>query len=116
MAELLFISLIQVVQSPQQFDGQPIRVIGVANVQYEATGLFISESDLQNSVTKNGVWISIPSSDANRKLHGKFVLVEGTFDAGNRGHLGMWAGSIKDVKRFELWSDPEKQRAAPKPN
>ena len=115
MAELLFVSLIHVIQNPEQYADKEIRVIGVANVKFEVTGLYVSEEDLRNSVTKNGVWITIPISDENRKLHGKYVLVEGVFDPTTKGHLGMWSGTIKDVKRLALWSDPEKKRAQQEP-
>jgi len=115
MAEILFVSLIHVIQNPELYADKEIRVIGVANIQYEATGLYVSEEDLRNSVTKNGVWLGISSSDENRKLHGKYVLVEGLFDPTRKGHLGMWSGMIRDVKRLELWSDPEQKRAPQNP-
>jgi len=35
-------------------------------------------------------------------------VVEGTFDATSRGHLGMWGGTIRDITRLERWpSNPE---------
>jgi hypothetical protein len=115
MTELLFVSLIHILQNPQQYAEQPVRVIGVANIGFEATGLFVSEEDMRNAVTKNGIWLVVPSSDENRKLHGKYVLVEGVFDPLRKGHLGMWSGTLKDVKRLELWSDPDKTRPPPAP-
>jgi len=67
-------------------------------------------------VTKNGLWIDVPSNEATRKLNGKYVIVEGVFDPTRKGHLGMWSGMIKEVSRFELWSDPEQKPAEPKSN
>jgi hypothetical protein len=113
MAELLFVSLIHVIQNPEQYAEKPIRVVGVASIKFEVTGLYISEEDMRNAVTKNGLWIEVPNNDANRKLNGKYVIVEGVFDPTRKGHLGMWSGTIKDVSRFDLWSDPATKPAAP---
>ena len=116
MAEILFVSLIHVIQNPEKYAEQPIRVVGVATIKFEVTGLYISEADMLNAVTKNGVWIDVPSNEATRKLNGKYVIVEGVFDPTRKGHLGMWSGMIKDVSRFDLWSDPDQKAVAPKPN
>jgi hypothetical protein len=35
-----------------------------------------------------------------------YVILEGTFDAQNCGHRGMWAGSIRNVTRLEPWGKP----------
>jgi hypothetical protein len=114
MAELLFVSMIHVLQNPEKYAEQSIRVIGVASIKFEVTGLYISESDMRNSVTKNGLWLDVPSNDVTRKLNGKFVIVEGVFDPTRKGHLGMWSGMIKTVSRFELWSDPDQKAEPPK--
>jgi hypothetical protein len=116
MAEILFVSLIHVIQNPEKYAEQPIRVIGVATIKFEVTGLYISEADMQNAVTKNGLWIDVHSNDTTRKLNGKYVIVEGVFDPTRKGHLGMWSGMIKDVTRLELWSDPDQKPPTPKAN
>ena len=35
-----------------------------------------------------------------KKFNKKYVNVEGTFDAKNLGHLDLWSGAIKDIKRM----------------
>jgi len=116
MAEILFVSLIHIIQNPEKYAEQHVRVVGVASIKFEITGLYISEADMRNAVTKNGLWIDVPSNEATRKLNGKYVIVEGVFDPSRKGHLGMWSGMIKDVSRFELWSDPEQKPVDPKSN
>jgi hypothetical protein len=112
MAEMLFVSLIHILQNPEQYADKPVRVVGVASVKFEVTGLYVSQDDMRNAVTKNALWIEVPSNEETRKLSGKYVIVEGVFDPKRKGHLGMWSGTIKDVTRFELWSDPAAKPAA----
>jgi hypothetical protein len=106
MAEILFVSLIHLIQHPELYAEKPVRVIGYASLEFEGKALYIHEEDYRNSVTKNGIWLEVPLNDATRKLHERFVLVEGVFDPSAHGHLGMYSGTLKDVTRLELWSDP----------
>jgi hypothetical protein len=36
-------------------------------------------------------------------LNMHYVLLEGVFSSGDRGHEGMWSGSVKRIRRAELW-------------
>jgi hypothetical protein len=115
MAEILFVSLIHIIQQPDLYSGKPVRVVGVARVGMEATALYVSQDDLRNAVTKNALWLTLDPVKADTTLNGKYVIVEGVFDPNNKGHLRMYSGAITEVKRMELWSDPEQKQKAPLP-
>ena len=101
MAEILFVSLIHVLQNPDQYADKPVRVVGVASVKFEVTGLYVSLDDMRNAVTKNALWIEVPSNEETLgELSGKYVIVEGVFDQKGKGHLGMW--SAQDQGRHAL--------------
>jgi hypothetical protein len=36
-------------------------------------------------------------------LNDRYVIVEGVFKAGHRGHMGMFAGALADVSRYDPW-------------
>ncbi len=114
MSAIEFISLIRLIQVPEQYHGKQVRVVGYAVVEFERKALYISADDARNALTKNAVWLNFPLTDANRKLSGKYVLVEGTFDKDNKGHLKLYSGSLKDVTRFELWSEGKDEKEKPK--
>jgi len=40
----------------------------------------------------------------------RYVLLEGTFNAKKKGHMGMWSGTIENITRTMVWSDPAKPR------
>jgi hypothetical protein len=79
-----------------------VRVIGFLQANFEATGIFLSEPDARNAVTKNGIWLEIEASDYATLTH-SYVIAEGTFDSTSRGHLSMWSGTIRNVTRLQAW-------------
>src|SRR5690349_13277932 len=110
MVEILFVSLIHILQQPDLYAGKNVRVVGVARVGMEAMALYVSEDDLRNAVTKNALWLALDRVKADTTLNGKYVIVEGVFDPDNKGHLRMYSGAIVNVTRMELWSDPDEKR------
>ena len=108
MAEVLFISLIYLIQHPEIHNQKKVRVVGFASLDFERKALYISREDYEHAVTKNAVWLDIDLTESIRKNHKKYVLVEGTFDKDNLGHLKLYSGSITQIDRLELW-DREKQ-------
>jgi hypothetical protein len=99
-------SLIHVIQHPDQYQGKKVRVVGFCNLELEGKALYVSEADYPAG-TKNAVWLDVPLSPENQVVNEKVALVEGTFDGTALGHLGMYSGTIKDVERLQVWSDPD---------
>jgi hypothetical protein len=96
------ISIIRPIASPEPFDGEAVRVIGFVSLEFEATGIFLSELDCFHSIPKNGLWLDLDPTKFSRELNHRYALVEGTFDATHRGHLGMWSGCIREITRLDL--------------
>ena len=114
MSEIEFISLIRLIQVPEKYHGKKVRVVGYGVVEFEHKALYVSPDDVRNAVTKNGLWLDLPINDETKKLSGKCLLVEATFDMDNRGHLKMFSGCLAGATRAEVWSegrDPEKAPA-----
>ncbi len=105
MSEIEFVSLIRVIQVPEHYHGKLIRVVGIGAVEFEHKALYISTEDLKKAITKNGVWMDLAVSEETKKLNGKCILVEGVFDKDNMGHLKLFSGSIKEIRRAEIWSE-----------
>lgn len=102
------ISLINLIAFPEKFNKKLIRVIGICEIEFEGNGLYFSESDYDQTITKNAVWLDIdeklPSMTYEdlKKMNGKYVIIEGVFDAKDKGHFDMYSGSIKEINRLEL--------------
>ena len=108
--ELSDVSMIQLVANPQQYDGKPIRVIAFLNLEFEGNALYLHREDFDRSIVSNAVWISLEDDQVrtSRKLSGGYVLVEGIFSAKDRGHFGMFSGSIQQVTRIQGWGRSKK--------
>jgi hypothetical protein len=96
------VSLVNLVARPEVFTGRRVRVAGVLSLDFEGTGLFLSDGDRIYRVRANAIWLSlwpIPTG-AKEQCHGRYAEVTGTFDAHERGHGQMWSGGITAVDRI----------------
>ncbi len=98
--------MIQLIATPEKYDGQFIRVIGVGNLEFEGDCISFSKEDLKYSVG-NSIWIelgekAIPYKEA-QQYNGEYVIIEGIFDKDDSGHMDMFCGAIKNISRYELW-------------
>jgi hypothetical protein len=107
------VSLIQLISDPDRFDGKPVIVVGFLVFGSEGDGLFLHQSDFEHGIDANAVAIQRTSEmNANRELlDGKYVLVQGVFQATDRGPLFPKSGIVGKVVRCEMWSDPKHPRA-----
>lgn len=100
------VSIIQLIATPEKYDGQLVRVIGVGNLEFEGNCISLSKEDLEYSVG-NQIWIELgeqaPSYEDAAQFNGEYVIIEGVFDKDDCGHMGMFHGSIKNISRYELW-------------
>ncbi len=105
------VSLVELIARPELFNGRRVRVIGFVNVEFEGNGIYLSREDWRHAISRNGLWIDPP--DSVRTPIQRYMIVEGTFDAAHRGHMGMWSGAIRQVTRFEPWGAAEPPAPAP---
>ncbi|MCO5934525.1 hypothetical protein NAF17_03140 [Mucilaginibacter sp. RB4R14] len=101
------VSLISLIANPEKYNKRHVRVIGYLNLEFEGNGLYFHKEDYDRAIEKNGLWVEMSRdsifSPQIKKCNRKYVLIEGTFDSENTGHKGMWSGSLKDIKRLEVW-------------
>lgn len=99
------VSLIQLIATPEKFDGQIVEVIGFLNLEFEGNELFVSREDYENGIAKNGVWIvRNPNINADfDELNRHYVALVGRFSASNKGHLSMTSGSIGEITDGTAW-------------
>lgn len=108
VAEILFISLIQLIQHPGAYHLKQVRVIGYVSLEFEGKAIYINKEDYENAITKNAIWLDIELTGEVRKNDKHCVLIEGTFDKDKLGHLKMYSGTIEDIKRIEIWHGDKK--------
>ena len=102
------VTLVQLIANPQQFDGKLIRVIGFLRLEFEGNVLYLHREDYEHAILGDGIWVDVTPEMAKQSatLKMNYVLLEGVFSSSNRGHMGMWSGTIKQIRRAELWVSP----------
>ena len=96
------VSLASLLVRPEDYDGKRVQVMGFAHFEFESNGLYLHRDDAEHGIDLNGLWMDPPYSPGD-SLRDHYVMVEGTFDAQNKGHLGMWSGAIVKVTRAVRW-------------
>jgi hypothetical protein len=100
-------SLVNLLASPDDYDGERVQVVGYARLRFEGNALFLSQLDAEHDVFSNSVWLDIsgwrrgPSSPATEG--NQYAIVEGTFKKEEKGHMGLWPGAITQIERFDPW-------------
>jgi len=99
------VTLVQLIANPEKFDGKLIRVIGFLRLEFEGDVLYLHREDYENALLGDGIWVDTTPEVTKQKaaLNMNYVLLEGIFSSSDRGHMGMWSGTIKQVRRAQLW-------------
>jgi hypothetical protein len=102
-------SLISLIANPEKYDGRQVRLIGAFQLEFEGHSFCLHKDDLSQHIHANCLWVD-PDFEAlgiDRMtlsgLNGQYVLLEGTFHKDNRGHRGLYAGSVGGVWRVTSW-------------
>ena len=93
------VSIIHLISTPERYDGQVVRVIGFYRAEFEGTAIYLHREDYDHGLSGNGLWLS----KTDRECDLKYVIVEGRFNARDRGHMGAFGGTIDEVTRLEPW-------------
>jgi hypothetical protein len=94
-----FVSLVQLIVTPERFDKKKVQVVGYLHLQFEGNGLFLHEEDASYWNTRNAVWVQVQDRWANAR--DGYVTVVGTFDASKRGHMDMFQGSLNQISTLD---------------
>jgi hypothetical protein len=108
----LSVSLLQLIATPDAFDGKYVRVFGFVRIEHEGTSIYLHHEDSEHSLYKNGLWIVCAETAAEgskeAQVKDRYALIEGRFAANKKGHRGLWSGSIEDITRMQAWGKDKK--------
>ena len=112
LAEVKAVSMIQLMANPEKYDGQLVRFEGVINLQFEGNAVYLTKEHWRSHITSNAFWLDIGSFAKPLGIpNGRYVLVEGVFDRSERGHLGLYMGTITKIVRLgDVDFDPAEQK------
>ena len=99
------VSLIQLIASPEKYEGRLVMVSGFVNLEFEGNGIYLHKDDYEYGLNKNGLWLGANECkhhDGNKLTRG-YAIVIGRFTSQHQGHMGLWSGEIQDVKNCTAW-------------
>ena len=96
------VSLVALIANPEKYDNHYIGVDGIAYFDSKngINGIFLTREDKENANGLNAIFVVFAASVKNPdQFNDRFVSLQGRFDAQNKGHLGSFCGTLKDVIR-----------------
>lgn len=93
------VSIVQLIATPEKFDGKGVLIMGFLRLEFEGDAIYLHEDDYRHAIHKNGLMVvTNPKIDREAaKLNLHYVVLEGTFDADNHGHMGVNSGTITNI-------------------
>jgi hypothetical protein len=99
------VSMIALIATPEKFDGKTVMVVGFLRLEFEGNCLYMHKDDYEHGIMKNGLWV-FRNSVINAKseaLNMHYVLIVGTFEAKQKGHMGLFSGSLINITAATPW-------------
>lgn len=93
------VSIVELIARPERFDAKRVRAIGYVHFGFEGNGIYLHREDYEHDLYANGLWVTLGAGVAPTNCQDRYVVVDGTFRAGMRGHMGLWSGAIVDITR-----------------
>jgi hypothetical protein len=98
------VSLVSLIATPDKFDGQYIRVhgIGFFDPKHSLSAIFLTRDDKLKGNRSNGFYLYLSAfTEKINRLNNRFIVVQGVFRSGDKGHLDSFQGSLVDIDRIE---------------
>lgn len=107
-SKIAYASIDGLILNPKTFNHRYVHVTGYLNIGPQQNGLYLDKYDYEKSIEKNALWIdtiTIKNKFPNlKRLSGKYVMIDGKFDAYNVEDMSKWGGKLTDIKKLELWN------------
>ncbi|VTR93908.1 Uncharacterized protein OS=Arenimonas oryziterrae DSM 21050 = YC6267 GN=N789_05560 PE=4 SV=1 [Gemmata massiliana] len=103
----ILLSLINLIASPERYDGKQVAVEGFLSLELDGTYLFLHREDWEYGLFQNACWVSIRYGELTleraKQLHHQYVRLEATFRREAVGHMGVQVnGTLCDVKKYDV--------------
>ncbi len=107
-------SLIRLIATPEKYDGKTIQVTGYLHLEFEGDAIYLHKEDYEYGLTENSFWVSFSGKLLKMKevmdYNDKYVIIIGTFRMNDKGHMGMFGGTLENIVRLDTcgeWNSRE---------
>jgi len=95
------LSLVELLTNAAAYDGQRVIVGGYIHFGFEDQAIYLHKDDYDSGLHKNGLWVAWSDHLDEKQCQDSYVLIEGTFNASDYGHVSAYSGAIKDVNKCQ---------------
>ena len=100
-------SLISLIATPEKYNEKKVQVIGYLHLEFEGTAIYFHKEDYEKGILENSFWVNFSDKLAKKKslqdYSDKYVIIIGTFKMKDKGHLGLFSGTIDNIVRLDAW-------------
>jgi hypothetical protein len=100
------VSLINLIATPEKYQGKIVRVVGYLNLEFEGNAIYIHKEDYEHALLKNAIWIDLSREEEGKNtktFNKKYVILVGVFDMNDNGHMSLFSGTIGKISRLDIW-------------
>ena len=90
-------SIISLIAAPSRYEGKAVRVVGYAKLSMDSSAIYLSEDDAKYGNIANAISVDLAELGGTQPSN-QWVVVEGIFVTDNKGHMGMYRGSIVSIQ------------------
>jgi hypothetical protein len=108
-ARPIAVSMIQLIATPDKYDGKIVAVTGFLNLQYEGDAIYLHREDYRNDILENSFGVDTTEDMRKNKetLQQKYVRIVGAFHAGQGLRYKSFLGRITNIEACSVVSDPD---------
>lgn len=106
---LPIVSLVQLLSSPEKYEGKHVVVMGFLTIGQENNVLYLGKNDYDNALLPNSVWIELSEGMIKNRneLNMKYVRIVGAFHQGHPWRSNVFVGGISEISDCSVLSDPD---------
>lgn len=97
-------SIIQLIANPEKYDGKVVIFEGVTNLEFEGNAVYLSKEHWKHSLSSFGISLYVDAKLFQKRkwANGLYCILNGTFRASDRGHEGLYMGTLTDITMFQV--------------
>jgi hypothetical protein len=95
-------SLVQLLATPERYDGKRVRVVGFVHLEFESDAVYLHREDFERALRSNSMAVGFRPDVYKRgaTFNDRYVLLEGIFRAGGAGNL---QDALTDIWSADVW-------------
>jgi len=104
------VTVFDLVTKGRALDSARVSVDGWLRIEFEGNALYATRDAFDGHREKDAVWLDLtsPKDPKLASLNGQYVRIKARFEAYEHGHLGAYAGALREIN--DISASPQSER------